>query len=228
MTEIFWFCLCAISNLLELAFSLFVFCKTDSIPPSRVSHKVMGRVHCSKSPGKWFLPNHLQVAQWILTELGVMKAETHAEQNVVVVWCKYTSSWMFEPVSSVLVFLLLAASGTAACEWCPLPQQRAAGRQQSVWRLWCALWDKGNLASCMAAAGSNRPFSLDLFFMALISGRVWDCSLKCLRDQLTPWRRKPPRPHTGLLQPPQRRTRTEADILCSHCDFVITPNVNQS
>lgn len=51
---------------------------------------------------------------------------------------------------------------------------------------------------------------------ALIRGCVWACSLKCLRDLLTPRRREPLRPHTGLLQPPQRMTRAEAVIPTVH------------
>ncbi|CAB1449685.1 unnamed protein product [Pleuronectes platessa] len=49
----------------------------------------------------------------------------------------------------------------------------------------------------------------------LISGSVCDCSLKCLRDLLTPRRRGPLRPHTGSLQPPQREDQDRGRH--SHC-----------
>lgn len=55
---------------------------------------------------------------------------------------------------------------------------------------------------------------------ALISGCVWDCNLKCLRDLLIPQRREPLRPHTGSFQPPQRRTRTETDMLSVQALFM--------
>lgn len=55
-----------------------------------------------------------------------------------------------------------------------------------------------------------------LLCSALIRGCVWDCSLKCLRDLLTPRRREPLRPHTGPLRAPQRRTGEDADTLTVH------------
>ncbi len=48
----------------------------------------------------------------------------------------------------------------------------ASGRRLSVRRLWCPLLDKGNLAGCCIAAGSNRPCLLDLSFSALRSSQT--------------------------------------------------------
>ena len=83
----------------------------------------------------------------------------------------------FQATSLSLCLSLSDSTGTATCEWCPLPQLRAVGRRQSVWRLWCPLQDKGNLAGCWAAAGSNSRCLLDLSLSALRSSVavcVWE------------------------------------------------------
>lgn len=105
----------------------------------------------------------------------------------------------------------------------------ASGRRLSVWRLWRPLSDKGKLGRPRGCGWIKQALFIGplLLCSALITGYVWDCSLKCLWDLLSPRRREPLRPHTGSLQSPQRKAREEADTLTVHMLSLWIPAVAQ-
>lgn len=144
-----------VSDLLSLALYLYVFCKTNSFPPSvSPTQQRSGSIACStqtkcNSSGKPWQCNHLHVAQQFLC-----KTTENIQQKQNNIWPHNDAIHMlivfFSSKLLCAFFLGLpspAAFGTAACERCPSPQQRAMGRQQSAV---CSLRQRqlGSLLGC--------------------------------------------------------------------------------